>query len=243
LRYNARMNQPLPALSLIAFVLAAPSARAQKVKIEVRAEWQGLAHSRRNKLVIKGVDGKYQGDGKPIDPAAVDALLHALHEPPLHKISADTCGLNDAWIAANADRAFAQLTTTLPNKPAPAQMEFFRSQFTVTNVQAYLDSFKYITVMDDDTDVELKVSLDNEVIILHSGSNLQFLLPWQDSENEHRNFNCRVSTTLGALLPRDFVNQQRLLRDSPRFLREVAEFVIREKETDWNALGPPRYTK
>jgi hypothetical protein len=235
------MNTRLAALSLAVIALVAPLAHAQKVKIEIRAGWQGLAPSRHNKLVIKGVSGEYHASGTTVESAAVDAFLAALREPPSPAISADACGINERWITANEGHAFELLTSNRPQKPSPAQAEFFRSQFTVAKVQTYLDSLKDIIVMDDDTDIEVKATVDGDLTLIRSGSDLQFLLPWRDTEGQHKNFNCRISTTLGALLPPTFLNQQRLVLDSPRFLQEAARSVISGREDDWDRLGPHFY--
>ena len=237
------MHTRLAALALAAIALVAPCAHAQKVKIEIRPGWQGLAPSRHSKLVINGVDGKYHAGRTPIDSTAADAFLAALREPPAFAISASACGIDEAWISTNEARAFEILTSDRPQKPTPAQANLFRSQFTVAKVQAYLDSLKDILVLDDDTDIEVRATVDGAVTLIRSGSDLQFLLPWRDTENEHRNFNCRISTTLGALLPPTFLNQQRLVRDSRRFLQEAARSVIEGKEDDWDRLGPHFYTK
>ena len=237
------MNPRFVALSLAGLICLAPAARAQKVKIEVHAGWQGLAPTRHSKFVITGADGKYKGGGKPMDSSAVEAFLSAVREPPSPAISADVCGLNDGWIAANKDRALGLMFRISPQKTSPAQAELFRTQFTVAKVQEYLDSFKHTIVRDDDTDIEVRVTVDGAVTIIHTGSSLQFLLPWQDTENEHRNFNCRISTSLGALLPPTFLDQPRLVPDSPQFLRQVAQYVVRDNVAQWDSLGPPLYRR
>jgi hypothetical protein len=230
---------------LAAAFLAAPLASAQRLRIEIFSQWDGLSTGAQKTYVISGSDRKYRSGIHPIDPQAVAAFLAAVHEPSVPTATLEACGITQGWLNANADAAMYSARESdvngKPIMPSPEQVAIFLKRFEdFSRAQSLLDSALKRVMLDDDPFLRVTISEGSSTTIIKTDSDVHFLLPWLDSNGEHPNYNCRISTTLRALLPKDFLNRQRLMPDDENFIQSMGIAARKSVQDQWDELDKKR---
>ena len=231
------------AVALVAIFWVLPSYGADRPRIEIESSWFGYLGQSKSTLVITGHDQKYSAHGHRVSAQAVERLLAALHEPPVERLSMESCGIDSHWLSANTEPA---LSDFLHRKPTPKLIALFRSKFTdVTVLQQVLENIYASSHSDDYPEMRVSVLRNGEKeFVLHSESQHPFMLPWMvEGGSQPANFNCRINQAIAALLPAKFTNRDRLaISNSIRW--ELTEGVMQIIRDGWyrvdaeEKLGP-----
>jgi len=209
---------------------------AQVVRIEIKSSWEGLGALSQGDFVISGKGGKYLADGKTVQPKAVETLLAALDEPQVREPSIANCGIDQAWLDSNYEAALRDHTHRKLNELSPKQIELFKGHFTdLTHAQeAFAELFKFWHT-DDYPKMSVIVTKDGKMSGVQSDSQYPFMLPWVGTDKGGGGYNCRISQSIAALLPKKFSNRERLVRgESVRW--ELTDKVMQAIEEQWNLL-------
>jgi hypothetical protein len=230
---------------LVASVFLPPVAHAQQLRIEIFSRWDGSTSGPRKTYVISGSDGKYKAGIRPVDSQVVAAFLAAVHEPPAPTATLAACGITQSWLSANANTAMIAAresdTNGKPIMPSPEQAALFHKRFEdFSQAQSLLDGALKRVMVDDDPFLRVTISEGGTDTIIKTDQGAHFLLPWLDGKGEHPNYNCRISTALGALLPKDFLNRQRLVIDDPDFIKGMGIVARKSVQDRWDELEQQR---
>ncbi len=242
---SPRTNVALAIAVLVASVFFPPVAHAQQLRIEIFSRWDGLSSGPRKTYVISGSDGKYKSGIRPIDSGDVAAFLAAVHAPPATTATLEACGITQSWLSAHADGAmFAARESDdngKPVMPSPEQAALFRKRFEdFSQAQSLLDAALKRVMLEDEPFLRVTISEGGNDTIIKTDQDAHFLLPWLDSKGENPNYNCRISTALGALLPKDFLNRQRLVIDDPDFIKSMGIVARKSVQDQWDELDKKR---
>jgi hypothetical protein len=172
-----------------------------------------------------------------VDSRAVEAFLQAVREPAATKIWAQACGITEQWLAKTAETSLKYFAARRDQKPNAAQATFFLEHFRrVAEAQASLDDRLKWVYLDDEPSIHVTITSGFDVMVINSGADYHFLAPWKDAKGENPNFNCRISTTLGAILPPKFLNRDRLILDDPLFISQLGEALVDLHQKEWDQL-------
>jgi len=223
-------------LAIGILLFACPNSVAQELRVEIQSSWDGLGLPARDEIVVLGKGSKYLARGKNLKPSAVAAFLAALGEPPVMEPSIVNCGIDQAWLNSNYEVALQSYTHRELNEFSSEQIELFRGRFT--RLDQAQDAFAQMfetSSLDDNPSMTIRVTVDGKEIGVRSDSQYPFLLPWAGLDEVRGGYNCHLSRSIADLLPKKFLNRQRLTLDES-FRWAFTGQVMRAIEDQWNML-------
>ena len=223
----------------LALIVAMFPAQAQKSvrQVEIHSGWGGLGRPSNAEVVIHAEKAGFVCDGKPISPAQINALVAALEAPRITKPEIENLGLTQEWLKHNLAHVENEMPGAFPNA-LPSQRALFENAFTDQNkIADVLPSLFSFFRTDDYPHVAVEVFFeDGSTVEAKSNSQFSFMIPWQLSGNNgQKSFNIAISRAVSGLLPKEGVNQGRLLGSG--FASELAQAVMRNIEPEWKMLG------
>jgi len=225
-------------LLLVVLSLSPRIAEAQKSVrlIGIQSGWGGLGTPRNAALIIRWKNGAFECNGKPVDPAQVQALITALEAPRISKPDMKNLSVTSAWLNAHVASQYPGVLVGGLETTAN-QRALFTSSFTNREVIANVLPALFRSGRTDDYPfAQVEVSFeDNSKLIAKTDSYFVYMLPWSVGGQAGDTYNADISRALSALLPRRAVNKERLAGDD--FARELADAVMRSIETEWNLRG------
>jgi hypothetical protein len=211
---------------------------AEVTQIRISSSWGGLGTPAHDQLVITRKRSDYYANGKKVNAVLVSNLLAALNAPTISDVDLANLGITQEWLDANAEPAIKEYADFYYSAAAP-------------NLQAlYLSNFKDITLMkglsaslyrgwwtDDYPLVEVEVTkAEGTKLVATSKAQQLFMLPWEMSVGNQntKTYNADIARAIVALLPKKFVNRERLAGEGLR--RKLAESVMMSIKHDWELL-------
>src|SRR5271157_1440031 len=224
------------ALLTVLFLFCASCSVAQVTRIEIQSSWGGLGTPSESDLVITGVGGKYKADGRKVESKAVDALLAALNEPPLEQPSLENCGIDQNWLNSNYQAALHDHTHRKLRELSASQVQLFGDHFADLKQAeaAFAGLFKHWHT-DDYPRMSVTVAVGGKSFGAQSNSQYPFMLPWVGLDKPRGGYNCHISRTVAALVPKKFSNRERLI-PGESFRWRLTDEVMDEIKDQWNLL-------
>jgi len=174
------------------------------------------------RFTVERRQGKFFLGKRPVNQAAVTALIDAVRSPQEDVPSLSDLHLDASWLAANADQALKDVmgSTTQDIKGRTKTLDAEeQKQFLVafSDVKRMNDTFRGCVVYRcvptaDEPRVQIAITLlhSRKIKLWSEGSGL-FLLPWKIEGQEHRKlFDYRLSLAVAALFPKGAPNVDRL---------------------------------
>ncbi|HET9392621.1 MAG TPA: hypothetical protein VFO29_03705 [Candidatus Rubrimentiphilum sp.] len=213
--------------------------------IEIKSEWFGLPNvAERYDVVLRRKGTRFVSADRSVDPEKIRALIAALDQPERPAPINVDFGITNAWLNRNAARAF---TVYINNGSGggegfytAAQRSLYLGEFKNSRTVAAALAHYYADnrpIADDAPDVTLSLRMsDRRTITIHSDRTQALMLPWSviDGPARRNNFNPAISEAIGAFLPRNYVNHERL--SLATLLTMLPRLVGTEIETAWNKL-------
>jgi len=208
----------------------------QVVRIKITSSWGGLGAPSHGDFLISGKGGRYSADGKTVQSKAVEALLAALDEPQVREPSISNCGIDQAWLDSNYEAALRDQTHRKLHELSPKQIELFKTHFADLNhaQEAFAGLFKSWHT-DDYPKMSVTVTIDGKTSGVQSDSQSPFMLPWDGTDKVRGGYNCHISQSIAALLPKKFLNRERLM-PGESFRWELTAEVMQTIQEQWNML-------
>jgi hypothetical protein len=207
-------------------------------QINISSGWGGLGPGQHSELTIsRSVDG-YHVNGDPVADRLVADLVRAIDEPTVRRPTLSNFGINKRWLAANAREGIREYAEEYFSKAAPNLQQLYFSSFNdIRLIAQLLPSRNHVRWTDDYPSIELTLrGEDGGIVKVSSEAQPLFMLPWKIVRNGRvtRTYNAHISRALARLLPKDFVNKERLVGEGLK--EELARAVMHHIEDDWNRL-------
>jgi hypothetical protein len=224
------------ALVIVFILFSASNSVAQVTRIEIRSSWDGLGIPSKSDLVITGAGGKYEANGKAVEPKAVNAHLAALDEPPMEQPSLENCGVDQNWLNSNYQAALQDYTHRKLHELSLSQVQLFENHFADPKQAeiAFAGLFKNWHT-DDYPIVSVTVSESGRNFGVQSKSQYPFMLPWVGVDKQRGGYNCHIGSAVATLVSKNFSNRERLI-PGESFRWRLTDKVMDEIEDQWNLL-------
>ncbi|MFN7997446.1 MAG: hypothetical protein U0Q18_27765 [Bryobacteraceae bacterium] len=214
--------------------------------ITIRSAWGGLAPSQAPplELVIRREPDGFFADGSKIDTGLIEALVSAFRKPSLPAPKIFNLQISQEWLNENVEVAGERSVRYRDIFSSSAHAATYRAAFTnYANIERLLPSLFSTIHTDDYPRVEAVIVFKGgEMWSASSNSQNAFMIPWQVNSTGHcfTTFDADLSRSVGALMPAQSVNRDRLLGES--FAFQLGEAVMAHIEEAWiaPALAPIR---
>ena len=211
---------------------------AEVTQIRISSSWGGLGTPAHDQLVITRTGSDYYADGKKVNAVLVSNLLAALNAPGISEVDLAHLGITREWLDANAEPAIKEYADFYYSAAAPNLQALYLSTFKDINHMKGLAASLYRGWWTDDyplVEVEVTRAGGSKLVATTKAQQL-FMLPWDMSNGEvkTKTYNADIARAVVALLPKKFVNRERLAGDGLR--RKLAESVMMSIKHDWGLL-------
>jgi len=233
------MKKFLPVILFLFLTCIFSFAQTRDVQeIKITSTWGGLGTPQQSELLITHKSKDYYVKGNKIEKRLIDNLLNAIESPEIKQFETRNLGITQEWLNAYAEIAVKEYADYYFSVAAPNQKELYLSSFkNLQFIEKILPSVLSGGWSDDFPHFEVEITEpDASKTIVSSDEQPSFMLPWKIVKNNKttQTYNAEISRALAALLPKKFVNRDRLSGDNLR--RVLAESVMRHIKEDWELL-------
>jgi hypothetical protein len=198
---------------LLAFVFVLSACRTQRVtKIVIESGWVGLEKMQQDRLEIVCLEEKCSAQGRPVPMQDVTSLLQVLAAPPMPHAELLNLGITEPWLNESAGRALRGETGCAFT---PEHKALLTSKFTdLQAVKTFLPDLLQPGTNDDSPWMDIVILKNGETVwqLASRSQSELFMLPWaiNGPKKSFTTYNADVSRALARLLPKKFVNRDRM---------------------------------